>query len=42
MRNRADKKLQTDRWTDGPTERQADSYILPKQSFGAYNYKTCA
>ena len=33
MRNRADKKLQTDRRTDP----QADSYILPKQSFGGYN-----
>ena len=34
MRNRADKKLQTDRPTDGRTDRQADSYIPPKQSFG--------
>ena len=32
MRNRADKKLQTDR--------QADSYIPPKQSFGGYNNQT--
>ena len=40
MRNRADKKLQTDRRTDrrtdGRTDRQADSYIPPKQSFGGY------
>ena len=36
MRNRADKKLQIDRQTDRPTNRQADSYILPKQSFGRY------
>ena len=33
MRNRADKKLQT----DGRTDRQADSYIPHKQSFGGYN-----
>ena len=41
MRNRADKKLQTDRRTDrrtdGQTDRQADSVIPPKQSFGGYN-----
>ena len=30
MRNRADKKLQTDRRTDGWTDRQADSYIPPE------------
>ena len=29
MRNRAAKKLQTDRRTDRPTDRQADSYIPP-------------
>ena len=36
MRNRANKKLQTDGRTDGRTDRQADSYIPPKQSFGGY------
>ena len=30
MRNRADKKLQTDGWTD----RQADSYIPPQTVLG--------
>ena len=34
MRNRVDKKLQT----DGRMDRQADSYIPHKQSFGGYNY----
>ena len=33
MRNRADKKLQTDRQTGGPTDRQADSYITPQTEF---------
>ena len=37
MRNRADKKLRT----DGRTDRQADSYIPPKQSFGGYKNKLC-
>ena len=38
MRNRADKKLQTDRWMDGQTNRQVSYYIPPKQSFfGGYN-----
>ena len=37
MRNRADQKLQTDRRTDGPTDRltdrQANSYIPPQTEF---------
>ena len=36
MRNREDKKLQTDKPTDGWTDRQANSYVPPKQSFGGY------
>ena len=41
MRNRADKKLRTDRRTDGLTDRQTDSYIPPKQSFGGIINTEC-